>query len=438
MRIACSLAAAAALAAGCSSATAVDVTLTLAGDVAGHAAELRKLDLHVDGDQAPFDKQLDISGKFASGRETLEYLPRTSSGTLAFDVVLSDATHALGRGGGSVTLAAHRHVPLELRIGSDLDMGGGGGAGDMTMPSHPPDMTAACAAIQVSTLAGTGAAGWIDGPGNMARFSGAEGITSDSAGTLYVAEAAHLRKVLSDGTTSTISGSTVYLQGHRVTCNVLQECYVADSGNDCLWQVKNGTSTRFLNQGAVSVVADSPFSTPTEYIWDTQDAFIQVTNALNNGFDRFTGGGGRGYLDGPANLAQFAFVTDMIWDSDKVLWVTDRDNLRIRRVASDGTVSTLAGSDQQMRVDGTGAAASFDQLNGITVDNQQHLLYVTDRATVRRVTMSGEVTTIVGSTPNFVDGNGCVARFQGLQGITYFAGSLFVVDVGRIRKITLP
>ena len=110
----------------------------------------------------------------------------------------------------------------------------------------------------------------------------------------------------------------------------------------------------------------------------------------------------------------------------------------MRRIAADGSVTTLAGSATQGQVDGTGAAAQFGTLNGITVDNAQHLLYVTDGSRIRRITMAGDVTTIVGTVSGFVDGNGCVAKFGALKGIVFFAGSLYAVDVERVRKIVLP
>src|SRR6185312_10997159 len=156
---------------GCSSTTAVDLTVALGGDVAAHTAELSTLALHVDGDVAPFDRTLDVAGKFGSGRETLEYVPKVGSGTLTFTITLADAAATtLGTGSASVPLVAHKAVALTVPVGS-------GAAGDdmttpddLTTPSSSPDMTMPCAAIEVSTLAGTGAAGYVDGAGNVAQF----------------------------------------------------------------------------------------------------------------------------------------------------------------------------------------------------------------------------------------------------------------------------
>ncbi len=50
----------------------------------------------------------------------------------------------------------------------------------------------------------------------------------------------------------------------------------------------------------------------------------------------------------------------------------------------------------------------------------------------------GAVTTLIGPTAGFVDGSACVAKLGALEGITCFAGSLYAVDVERIRTIVLP
>jgi len=422
---------------GCSSTTAVDLTVALGGDVAAHTAELSTLALHVDGDVAPFDRTLDVAGKFGSGRETLEYVPKVGSGTLTFTITLADAAATtLGTGSASVPLVAHKAVALTVPVGS-------GAAGDdmttpddLTTPSSSPDMTMPCAAIEVSTLAGTGAAGYVDGAGNVAQFQMAEGITHDAQGSLYVAEAAHLRKVLADGTTSTKNTSgTAFLQGRRVAISNVGDFYVADSSNDSVLRVDGTTgaaSISFTLGGVVSVAESA--TTGKTYAWDTQTANISV----DNGAARATfSGSGSGFADGAAGIAKFANVPDLIFDSAGILWVADAGNFRVRRVATDGSVMTIAGSTQG-HTDGTGSAAQFDTLSGITVDDAAHVLYVTDGTQIRRVTEAGVVTTVVGSTSGLVDGNGCVAKFGAPKGITYFAGALYVVDVERVRKIVLP
>ena len=55
----------------------------------------------------------------------------------------------------------------------------------------------------VTTLAGSGAAGWLDGIGTVARFSSPYLLVLDSAGTIYVADhGSHRIRVIIGGTTA--------------------------------------------------------------------------------------------------------------------------------------------------------------------------------------------------------------------------------------------
>jgi DNA-binding beta-propeller fold protein YncE len=124
------------------------------------------------------------------------------------------------------------------------------------------------------------------------------------------------------------------------------------------------------------------------------------------------------------------------------LYAADLNNHRIRKVtigvgADNGDIVTLAGAATAGHVDGTGGAARFEGPNGIVVDPTTHLIYVADGSTIRVVTPTGEVSTLVGSTAAFLDGDGCTAKFTGLKSITKYANELYVVDVQRIRKIVL-
>jgi serine/threonine protein kinase, bacterial len=422
-----------ALAAGCSSGTSVDLTIQLAGDVAARAGEIASMELHVDGDAAPFARTLDVRGKFGSGRETLRYRPGVSSGTLTFNVTLRDAGgNELGSGSASTPLSSGSSVPLTVPVGAGVTVG------DM---GPPPDLVPPCTGITVSTLAGTGIPGYTDGPGNMAQFQLAKGITADAQGTLYVAEAKHVRKVLADGTTSTlssgVSGGTQFLGLSRIA-HTFGDFWVIDVTNDTLFRISGTQTSVVLLSGALNAVGANPTNSKI-YTADTQTCDLDVVNFSTTMLDHFSGVTATcGSMDGTAATAQFSTPrADLVFDATGKMYVADLGNLRIRAVAADGSVTTLAGSTQG-HTDAVGAAAQFDNPTGIAVDNQRQMLYVADNTTIRAVTFAGGVTTLVGSVSGFVDGNGCVARFGKLDGIVYFAGALYAVDIERIRKIVLP
>lgn len=142
-------------------------------------------------------------------------------------------------------------------------------------------------------------------------------------------------------------------------------------------------------------------------------------NGLNAGFD------------GPAGI---------VADKSGNLYVTDYNSGLIRKIAPDGTVTTIAGNNMgYAELDGLGTAASFNQPDGITID-QQGNLYVADQGSsrIRKILPGAQVITIAGSAPGYIDGSGAGARFYGPAGIAIdAAGNLYVTDDynSKIRKI---
>jgi DNA-binding beta-propeller fold protein YncE len=120
--------------------------------------------------------------------------------------------------------------------------------------------------------------------------------------------------------------------------------------------------------------------------------------------------------------------------------VADRTNHLIRKITPAGAVSTLAGSGSSGSADGSGMAASFYYPQGVVLDDLGQLVvadYFNHR--IRKITPTGVVSTLAGSSAGSADGTGTGASFYYPAGLAIDAsGQIYVADLynNRIRKIT--
>ena len=152
------------------------------------------------------------------------------------------------------------------------------------------------------------------------------------------------------------------------------------------------------------------------------------------------GDGVAGSADGLAGRARLADPFGVAAAPDGSVYVADAGPLpRIRRVAPDGSISTLAGGGAGF-ADGTGDAARFSTPSGLALDSGGALLVAdTGNHAIRRVGPDGTVSTVAGAlTPGFRDGSGREALFNGpLAVAANGAGSIIVADTynDRIRAV---
>jgi hypothetical protein len=221
-------------------------------------------------------------------------------------------------------------------------------------------------------------------------------------GDTYVSEVdTHvIRRIASDGTVSTIAGAAG-LPGS------------ADG---------IGSAARFQFPGAL--VADGAVL----YVSDTVNRTIRRIDLATRAVTTVAGASGvAGTADGPRNSARFSYVRAMAREPQGSLLVLDE--FRLRRVAADGTVTTVAGvANSSGVVDGFGAAARFYSPLGVTVD-QRGYAYISDGSTIRRVSPQGQVKTIVGQFEAFTvrpGANPLVNRPLGLWASP--GGELFMIS----------
>ena len=112
------------------------------------------------------------------------------------------------------------------------------------------------------------------------------------------------------------------------------------------------------------------------------------------------------------------------------VYVADTVNHRIRKITTSGVVSTLAGSGTSGYTDGTGTSAQFKHPIGVAVDGAGNV-YVADQENhrIRKITTSGVVSTLAGSTYGYTDGTGTSAQFDYPIGVAVDgAGNVYVAD----------
>lgn len=152
-------------------------------------------------------------------------------------------------------------------------------------------------------------------------------------------------------------------------------------------------------------------------------------------------GGAEGYADGTNSSASFNTPSGIALDAAGNLYVADTSNNRIRRVAPDGSVTTIAGDGAAAYRDGRAHESEFNAPVGIAVDERGNVFIAdTYDDRIRVVTNDGEVKTLAGGdAPGYADGDGMSARFDTPCGVALATnGDLFVADTGndRIRKVT--
>ena len=148
-------------------------------------------------------------------------------------------------------------------------------------------------------------------------------------------------------------------------------------------------------------------------------------------------GGEAGFADGPAAQARFRDLAGIAIGSDDAIYVADAGNHRIRLVSQqpDGSrvVQTLAGDGTASYRDGAGAQARFNNPQGVAVD-ASGVVYVADTGNhrIRRIALDGMVTTVAGDgTSGYQNGAGAQARFNSPRGVALDnQGNLYVADTG--------
>ena len=264
------------------------------------------------------------------------------------------------------------------------------------------------------TLAGSGTSGFADGPGTQARFHNPHGVVVDRDGAVIVADYTNhrVRKIAADGTVTTLAGS-----GRSGQID----------GPSSQASFKSPTGVAIDRQGNV-IVADC-FNHRVRKI------------APDGTVTTLAGSGAAGYADGSGAQARFNGPRGVAIDGDGTVIVADAINHRVRKIAPDGTVTTLAGIGTEGYADGPGAKACFNSPTGVAIDGLGNVIIAdSGNHRVRKIAAAkGTVTTLAGSgTAGYADCRGVQACFNRPTCVAVDGeGNVIVADLGnhRVRKI---
>jgi len=283
---------------------------------------------------------------------------------------------------------------------------------------------------KVLTVVGTGEAGYSGdgGPATAARLNSPHALAFDSQGNLYIADTLNhsIRRVDRRGVVTTVAGTG-------------EPGYSGDGAP--------GTAARLSSPAGVAIGFGD-----TVYIADTGNNRVRqlaadgtISPFAGTGEPRYAGDGG------PATSAPLNNPQGLAFDDVGNLYIADTFNNRVRRVDLDGSITTVAGTDAR-GFSGDGGLARVAELNlatgsltsgqALALDTQGNL-YIADAENhrVRKVALNGVIATVAGNGHVGYSGDGGPATSAPLNfplGVAVDRyGVLYVADTanGRVRAI---
>lgn len=356
--------------------------------------------------------------------QTQQYTISTVAGGGLLPSTQTPTAAAIGQ---PFSIAADRHGNVFIGVGYGV------------LKMHPTGALTPVAGMGTPGDSGDG------GPALKAQVGGTDAIAVDPNGNLYIAEGwyARIRKVGADGNITTIAGSGCGAPSSLTGCGYFNNG--AGDGGSAL-----SAPLFFPYQVAADASGNvyiAEWNTPRIRKVGTDGI---ITTVVGNGTGGYSGDGG------PAAQAQIGAAWGLAVDSSGTLWFSDDmpgDDIypvvtHIRKVTPDGIITTVAGTGVP-GYSGDGGPALAAQLYGpgqLAVDDSGNV-YFPDDLNIRKISSDGTISTIAGNGKYGYSGDGGPAvnaelswssYGQGLGVAVDTAGNLYIADSGnnRVRKIS--
>ena len=265
----------------------------------------------------------------------------------------------------------------------------------------------------VSTLAGTGSYGNVEGPANQASFNDPVAVAIGLDDSILIADRLNhrIRQLSPDDQVSTYAGSGFadYLDGPVDTARFALpsglavasdgSIFVADTGNHCIRKISAGQVTTFSGKCEFPGTEDGSatqarYNSPTNILLLSDDYLIVTEESshklrhvsVDGSVASLAGTGNAGFKDGQPLEAQFWKPASCVWDAQEtVVLIADSGNHRIRAFSIGTAVTTRLGSGNLGLDSGPPLEATFNNPNSLAffedgrlviADSQNHVLRV--------------------------------------------------------------
>ena len=314
------------------------------------------------------------------------------------------------------------------------------------------------------------------GPAIKAILNQDAGVAIDGHGNVYIADTGNhrIRRIGTDGIISTYAGTGVagfagdgqaaaeakFNTPGAISLDMDGNLYVLDQGNRRIRRISaSGMVSTVAGNGLGGSAADGALAvgssvSPSDIAVDAEGrlhfseaSYGRVRRVAADGLlATVAGNGSYGYSGdgGPATSASFRAALGIDFDQAGNLYIADSGNYRIRRVSATGVITTFAGSGVAgySGDGGIPTQARLSQVIDVHVDPAGDVLFV-DYPNIRRVSKTGTISTTAGNGTAGMSGDGGLstnAKIVPSAIATDGRGNIYLADsaYNRVRKVTFP